>query len=101
MVSLLNKVHIKSLLKKLNNLLADEEWVEENKESLTMVGVRIPLQDLSFTSSLIVRKFLPASEGDLIILPPEFYKQVGSDNDIDTVTVSMKHLNKETGKPIS
>ena len=35
----------------------------------------------------------------MIILPPEFYKQTGSDNDIDTVTATFKYLDNK-GKPI-
>lgn len=87
-------------LKRLNKALKDPKWVEKNKESLTFVGVRIPLQDMNFTSHLIVAEFYPESEGDFIIVPPEFYKQMGADNDIDTLTATFKELDRYTGKPI-
>jgi hypothetical protein len=87
-------------LNRLNTALNSDEWREQHKDSLTMVGIRIPLQDMNFTSHMIIRQFLPKSEGDTIIVPPEFYKQVGADNDIDTVTTSFQYLDKDTGKPI-
>lgn len=80
-------------LRRLNEAISDKKWVEENGESITFLGVRIPLQDLNFTSHIIVKEFLPESMGDTIILPAEFYAQTGSDNDIDTVTASFRHLN--------
>lgn len=85
---------------RLNQMLKDEAWVKENYDSITTVGIRIPLQDLNFTSHMIVKEFLPEVEGDVIIVPPEFYKQVGSDNDIDTITMSFKYLDKHTGNVI-
>lgn len=87
-------------LKRLNEMLRDEEWMAMNKDSVTFVGVRIPLQDMNFTSHMIVKEFLPESEGDSIIVPPEFYKQLGSDNDIDTITATFRYLNKRTGDVI-
>jgi uncharacterized protein YktA (UPF0223 family) len=86
-------------LKRLNEAIQNSEWAKSNKESIMFIGVRIPLQDINFTSHIIVKEFLPETVGDMIILPPEFYKQTGSDNDIDTVTATFKYLD-ESGKPI-
>lgn len=86
-------------LKRLNEAISNKEWAKTNYDSITYVGVRIPLQDINFTSHIIVKEFLPESVGDMIILPPEFYKQTGSDNDIDTVTATFKYLDA-AGKPI-
>lgn len=80
-------------LKRLNESLRNESWVNTYADSITFLGVRIPLQDLNFTSHMIVKEFLPEAFGDMIILPPEFYQQTGSDNDIDTVTASFRYLN--------
>lgn len=80
-------------MKRLNEMIKDEKWLSNNADAITFIGVRIPLQDLSFTSHMIVREFLPESFGDMIILPPEFYQQSGGDNDIDTVTASFRYLN--------
>jgi len=86
-------------LKRLNEAIQDSEWVRSNHESITFIGVRIPLQDINFSSHVIVKEFLPETVGDMIIMPPEFYKQTGSDNDIDTVTATFKYLD-ETGRPV-
>ena len=86
-------------LRRLNEAIQNPEWAKSNKESIIFVGVRIPLQDINFSSHIIVKEFLPETVGDMIILPPEFYKQTGSDNDIDTVTATFKYLDSN-GKPI-
>jgi len=88
-------------IRNLNIALRDPKWVAKNRKSLTFYGVRIPLQDQSFAANIIIAEFLPQSMGDTIVLPPEFYKQTGSDNDADTVTVTFKYLDKDTGDPIS
>lgn len=86
-------------IRRLNEAIQNSEWVKTNKDSIVFVGVRIPLQDINFASHIIVKEFLPETVGDMIILPPEFYKQTGSDNDIDTVTATFKYLDG-SGKPI-
>lgn len=87
-------------IKRLNEAIQNEEWLAKHGESITFIGVRIPLQDINFSSHVIVREFLPEALGETIIMPPEFYAQTGGDNDIDTVTVTYKELD-ERGKPIS
>lgn len=87
-----------STLKRLNEAISNPEWAKSNYDSITFIGVRIPLQDINFVSHIIVKEFLPESQGDTIILPPEFYKQTGADNDIDTVTSTFKTLDSYTGK---
>ena len=86
-------------VKRLNEAIQNPEWAKSNKDSIVFIGVRIPLQDINFSSHIIVKEFLPETVGDMIILPPEFYKQTGSDNDIDTVTATFKYLD-DNGKPI-
>ncbi len=83
----------KTALRRLNEAIRNEKWLDTYSDSITFMGVRIPLQDLNFSSHIIVREFLPESFGDMILLPAEFYAQTGSDNDIDTVTASFRHLN--------
>lgn len=86
-------------IRRLNEAIQNPEWARTNKESITFIGVRIPLQDINFSSHIIIKEFLAETVGDMIILPPEFYKQTGSDNDIDTVTATFRYLDNN-GKPI-
>jgi hypothetical protein len=86
-------------LARLNYMLGIKEFVEANRDALTFIGLRIPMQDMNFSTEMVVREFLPESNGDIIIAPPEFYKQIGGDNDIDTITATYKTLNSK-GKVI-
>lgn len=95
-----SNMSMENKLKRLNEALRDENWVKNNYDSIVFTGVRIPLQDINFNSHIIIKEFLPNTGGDMIILPPEFYVQVGADNDIDTVTASIRYLDKSTGKPV-
>lgn len=53
------------------------------KELLQSFGFRIPTQGLNSMAYLEIVGFLPEETGDLLIAPPEFTKQMGSDFDID------------------
>lgn len=53
------------------------------KDLLQSFGFRIPTQGLNSMAYLEIVGFLPEETGDLLIAPPEFTKQMGSDFDID------------------
>ena len=53
------------------------------KNLLQSFGFRIPTQGLNSMAYLEIVGFLPEETGDLLIAPPEFTKQMGSDFDID------------------
>ena len=73
---------------KLNQiLLADTEtkkqWLKDNNDKLTIVGVRIPVQGFNSMEYFRVKKFLPTVSGPVIIVPPSIVTKSGSDFDID------------------
>jgi hypothetical protein len=75
----------------LNNILksksaVDEAWVEEYKEHLTMVGVRIPVQGPQSMEHVIVKEFLPEASGAVMVLPAQIVVKSGGDFDIDKLT---------------
>jgi hypothetical protein len=70
-------------LDRLNQALLDEQWVEQNKQKITLVGVRIPVQGLNSMEHFIVKEFLPETAGPIIIVPPSLVTKSGSDFDID------------------
>ena len=84
-------------VKKLNELIKDDEWLDmndgANREAITMVGVRIPVQGLNSMEFMEVYHFLPSSAGNLIIPPAEIVAKSGGDFDIDKMTVFMPNLN--------
>jgi hypothetical protein len=83
-------------LKKLNELIKDDEWLNmdngANREAITMVGVRIPVQGLNSMEFMEVYHFLPSTAGNLIIPPAEIVAKSGGDFDIDKMTVFMPNL---------
>ena len=91
-------------LKKLNELIKDDEWLNmnegANREAVTMVGVRIPVQGLNSMEFMEVYHFLPATAGNLIIPPAEIVAKSGGDFDIDKMTVFMPNLSNK-GKLIT
>ena len=84
-------------VEKLNELIKDDEWLDmndgANREAITMVGVRIPVQGLNSMEFMEVYHFLPSSAGNLIIPPAEIVAKSGGDFDIDKMTVFMPNLN--------
>lgn len=74
-------------LQRLNQALMDDAWVEENKEKITIVGVRIPVQGHNSIEMLRVREFLPTSAGPVMIVNPDIVTKSGSDFDIDKLFI--------------
>ena len=81
-------------LNKLNSLIKDEEWLDlgNNRKSITLVGVRIPVQGLNSQEFMEVFEFLPASTGNVIIVHPELVAKSGGDFDIDKLTTFFPNL---------
>lgn len=61
--------------------LLDESKISD--DLLNILGYRIPTQGFSSMMRLKVVGFLPQTSSDLIIVPPEIFRQSGSDLDID------------------
>jgi hypothetical protein len=85
-----NGVKIETLAK-LNDILkgdtpAKKDWIKANKEKITMVGVRIPVQGPQSMEYVQVKEFLPSSAGPIMILPAQIVTKSGGDYDIDKLT---------------
>lgn len=74
----------------INNFINEEGEVEINKELLKFVGARIPNQSHSSQLPMEIVGFLPNIGGDIIYVPAEITKQMGSDFDIDKLYVYKK-----------
>jgi hypothetical protein len=71
---------------KLEDFMAEDGSIDPAKlpdEVLRMVGMRIPNQGHNSMLPIQIVGFLPASMGDLIIVPAEITTQMGSDFDVD------------------
>jgi hypothetical protein len=78
----------------LNQLIKNEEWLKDNRELITMVGVRIPVQGPNSMEVMEVYEFLPENAGNMIIPPSSIVAKAGSDFDIDKLTVLMPSILK-------
>ena len=58
------------------------------------IGYRIPTQGMSSMFVFTVADVLPEQSGDLIIVPPEFTAQTGSDFDIDKLFLATMKYDK-------
>lgn len=74
-------------LARLNAALKDPEWRAQHIDKLTLVGYRIPTQNINFTDHMEIMEFLPQSAGAIIIPPIELIVKSGSDFDIDKMNI--------------
>ena len=88
-------------LQALNTLIKDEAWMAKNKNLVTMVGVRIPVQGLNSMEFMEVYEFLPEEASNAIIVPSELVTKSGGDFDIDKLTIFMPNIStdEKTSKP--
>jgi len=85
---------------RLNDMIQNDEWLNtgRNREMITMVGVRIPVQGMNSMEFMEVYEFLPAEAGNILIPPSEIVAKSGSDFDIDKLTIMMPNLTIINGK---
>ena len=85
--------------------LSDEELLEylntteEGQKILAGVGYRIPTQKQNSVDVIIIKKFLPKEFGDSVVIPAALVQKVGSDFDIDKLSVYLKNVYVKNGKP--
>lgn len=77
--------------------MSDEELLEyfktdEGKRILSGVAFRIPTQNKNSIDVFEIAKFLPKEFGDTVIVPSAIVKKVGSDFDIDKLTIYLKNV---------
>jgi hypothetical protein len=85
--------------------LSDEELLTylndtpEGQKILAGVGYRIPTQKQNSVDVIIIKKFLPKEFGDSVVIPAALVQKVGSDFDIDKLSVYLKNVYVKNGKP--
>ena len=87
-------------IERLNELIKDERWLEmgDNRRMITMVSVRIPIDDVNLMEFFEVYEFLPETAGNIIVPPAEIVAKSGSDYDIDKLTTLMPSFEIRDGK---
>jgi hypothetical protein len=73
---------------------SDEELIKELNESgiLNGIGFRIPTQKQNSIDVFKIAKFLPQGFGDAVVVPSALVAKVGSDFDIDKLSVYFKNV---------
>ena len=67
---------------------------DEGKELLRGVAYRIPTQSQNSIDVFKIAKFLPNGYGDTVVVPSALVKKVGSDFDIDKLSIYLKNIYK-------
>jgi exodeoxyribonuclease-5 len=90
-------------IQRLNQMIKDDKWLDtdNNRKSITMTAVRIPVQGLNSMEFMEVYEFLDPSAGSIIIVPTELVAKSGGDFDVDKLTTFMPNINSETGEVIT
>jgi spore coat protein CotF len=85
--------------------LSDEELInylnntEEGQKILSGVGYRIPTQKQNSVDVIVIKKFLPKEFKDSVVIPAALVQKVGSDFDIDKLSIYLKNVYIKNGKP--
>jgi hypothetical protein len=64
---------------------------DEGKSILAGIGYRIPTQKQNSIDSFVIKEFLPKDFGDSVVIPSALVKKVGSDFDIDKLSIYLKN----------
>ncbi len=70
-------------IQRLNELIKDEEWLNtgDNRKSITLTAVRIPVQGLNSMEFMEVYHFMDPSANNMIFVPSELVAKSGGDFD--------------------
>jgi len=86
--------------------LSDEELLkylnttEEGQKILMGVAFRIPTQNQNSIDAIKIAKFLPKEFGDSVVIPSALVAKVGSDFDIDKLSMYLKNVKIKKGLPV-
>ena len=85
---------------RLNELIKTDEFLNQHREALTLVGPRIPNDATNTIEAFEVWHFVDASVLNTVIVPTELVAKAGSDFDGDKLFLTMPHIDK-TGKVVN
>ena len=82
-------------LERLNEALKDPVFRQKHKRSLTLIGYRIPTQELNSTEYVEIHSFLDPTAGNIIHLYDEITGKAGSDFDIDKLSMFLPSFDED------
>ena len=69
---------------------------EEGKKILSGLAYRIPTQKQNSIDSFVIKQFLPEEFGDSVVIPAALVAKVGSDFDIDKLSIYFKNIYQDS-----
>lgn len=78
-----------------NELLDYLNNTEEGQKILKSMAFRIPTQNQNSIDAIKIAKFLPKEFGDSVVIPSALVAKVGSDFDIDKLSIYLKNVYKD------
>ena len=79
------------------DLLKYLNTTDEGKKILSGLAYRIPTQKQNSIDSFVIKQFLPKEFGDSVVVPAALVAKVGSDFDIDKLSIYFKNVFKDAG----
>ena len=82
---------------RLNQMIKNDQWLDkgDNRKSITLDAVRIPVQGLNSMEFMEVYEFLDPAAHTMIILPTEIVAKSGGDFDVDKLTTFFPNIDKD------
>ena len=77
---------------RLNDLVKDDKWLEENRDLITITGPRIPTDAANSMEFAEVWHFLDPAIGNTVIVPTEIVAKAGSDFDVDKIFFMLPNI---------
>jgi len=78
-------------LKLENGIYKIDKTNKIHKNLLDVLGYRIPTQGMNSIESIVIKGFLPVTNGDMIVVPSELTGKAGSDFDIDKLNIYLRN----------
>ena len=80
---------------RLNELIKDDVWLQENRDKITIAGPRIPTDAVNSIEAAEIWHFLAESFGNTVVVPSEIVAKAGSDYDADKIFFMYPNLNSD------
>jgi hypothetical protein len=80
---------------RLNDLIKNDAWLNENRDLITITGPRIPTDAANTMEFAEVWHFIDPAQGNTVIVPTEIVAKAGSDFDVDKIYFMMPNINSD------
>ena len=86
-------------LKRLNELIKEDDFMEEHGDKVTIAGPRIPTDEINLKEAFEIWHFIDPAAGNTVVVPTEIVAKAGSDFDVDALFFSFPNIKKDGTLP--